>query len=192
MDAFAWIGQIVEALGKFIPRAIIIRATHGGVRWMFGSRIKGLKPGMHFYWPIITEIDILVTARQTLNLPVQVLMTKDKAQIVVGTLVVYRINDVIKAIGERNWDVECTVSDITQAAVVEVFSQHTFDELLQFIATGEMETKMTKSVRKKLRQFGVYVQRCAVTDFSTCRVYKVIGNEVGPAHHSMMAGLSLV
>lgn len=189
MEAFAWLGQIIESLGRIIPRLIIIRATHGGVKWKRGKFVKPMLSGIHVYWPLLTEVEVIITARQTLNLPTQVLMTADRQQIVVGTLVVYRVKDLVEAIGQRNWDVDCTVSDITQAAVVEVISRSKLDDLLSDVA-GAIEKKLTHTTRKRLRQFGVYVHRCAVTDFSTCKTFKLIGNETGPAHHSKLAGLA--
>lgn len=185
MEAFSWIADIVQAFGKLVPRLCIVTATKQGVKWRSGKDVRPMGPGLHWYWPLTTEISIIVTARQTLNLPTQVLMTSDRQQIVVGTLVVYRINDIVEAIGKRNWDVDTTVSDITQAAIVEVISKQKLNDLLTDIS-GSIEKKLTAACRKRLRQFGVYVQRCAVTDFSTCKVYKLIGNEVGPAHHPLM------
>lgn len=185
MEAFAWLGQLIEALGRFIPRLIIIRATHMGVRWRLGKNVSEMGPGMHVYWPLITECEVIVTARQTLNLPTQVLMTADRQQIVVGTVVVYRVKDVVEAIGERNWDVECTVSDITQAAIVEVITRSNLNDLLTDVSGG-IEKSLTKATRRRLRQYGVYVHRCAVTDFSTCKTYKIIGTEAGPGHLSRL------
>jgi regulator of protease activity HflC (stomatin/prohibitin superfamily) len=176
LEAFAWIGDIIQALGKFIPRLILIRATHRGIRWRRGHSVHAMDPGLHIYWPVITDVEQIVVARQTLNLPTQVLMTKDRHQIVVGCLIVYRIKDVILAVGERNFDVDSTVSDVTQAAIVEVCSGRTLSQLQDGIAS-DVEAALTKTTRKRLRQFGVFVQRCAVTDFSTCRTYKLITNE---------------
>jgi hypothetical protein len=44
---------------------LIIRATHGGVKWVRGKRIKALGPGLHIWWPLTTEVEVIVTARQT-------------------------------------------------------------------------------------------------------------------------------
>lgn len=184
MEAFAWLGQMIEALGRLIPRLVIIRATHMGVKWKYGNTITEMKPGCHFYWPLVTEIEVIVTARQTLNLPTQVLMTADRQQIVVGTVVVYRIKDIVQAIGERNWDHECTLSDITQAAIVEVVTRRNLTDLLTDPA-GHIEKQLTQTTRRRLRQFGVYVHRCAITDFSVCKTYKLIGNEAGPGHRPL-------
>lgn len=76
------------------------------------------------------------------------------------------------AIGARNWDCETTIADVTRAAISKVVNASTLDELAEGI-----ETRLTKECRRQLRQFGVYVHRTALTDFSTCRVYKVLGDK---------------
>ena len=109
-SAFAWLSQLIETFYRFIPHIIIIRATHAGVKWVRGKHIKPLMPGLHLYWPLTTEIEVLVTARQTLAIPDQVLTTKDGKKVTVKTLVVYKIRDVVQAIGKQNWDVDSTVN----------------------------------------------------------------------------------
>jgi hypothetical protein len=145
MEAFAWIGQIIETLGKFIPRLTIVKATMGGVKWRSGKTVKPMMPGLHVYWPIVTEIELIVTARQTLNLPTQVLMTKDRQKVVVGTVVVYRIKDIVQAIGEKNWDVDTTISDITKTAIVSEIAKLTLDELLAGVVDESVNNRLTKS-----------------------------------------------
>jgi len=172
--AFAWLGQIFEALLSFVPRILIVRATHGGVKWRHGSRVISMQAGLHVYWPLVTEIEIIVTARQTLALPKQVLTAKDNKKVVVGTVVVYKIRDVVQAIGRTNWDVDTTINDITQSAVVSVIAQHTLQELLEMVSADTLNDALTEATRKELRQFGVFVSRCKLTDFADCRVYKVV------------------
>jgi regulator of protease activity HflC (stomatin/prohibitin superfamily) len=112
-------------------------------------------------------------------LPIQVLTTKDQKKVVVGTVVVYKIKDVIHAIGRMNWDVDTTINDITQAAVTAVIAKHTFQEIMDMIGNDQFETTLTEAVRKKLRPFGVSVQRCKLVDFADCRVYKIVTNAEG-------------
>lgn len=166
--AFAWLSQIFEALLEFIPRRIIIRATEGGVKWSLWFAPKELKPGIRFYWPLISDIEILIVARQTINTPTQSLMTKDGKTVVAGGVVIYNINDVVQAIGKINWSPEDTAGDITQAAIVEVVSKWNCGELLANIS-GKVEAQLTDTCRKQLRQFGVYVSRAALVDFSTAQ-----------------------
>ena len=75
--AFAWLGQIFDAILSFVPRVLIVRATHGGVKWRHGSQVISMLSGLHVYWPLVTEIEIIVTARQTLSLPKQDEQKKD-------------------------------------------------------------------------------------------------------------------
>jgi regulator of protease activity HflC (stomatin/prohibitin superfamily) len=172
--AFAWLGQIFDAILRFVPRILIVRATHGGVKWRYGSDVYPLMPGLHVYWPLVTELEVIVTARQTLALLKQVLMTKDNKKVVVGIVVVYKIRDVVQAIGKTNWDVDTTINDITQAAVVSVIARHTLQELLDMVMTDALNDALTKATRRELRQFGVFVSRCKLTDFADCQVYKVV------------------
>lgn len=166
--AFAWLGQIFEAFLEFIPRRVIIRATEGGVKWSLWREPKEMKPGIRIYWPLISDIEVLIVARQTINTPTQSLMTKDGKTVVAGGVVVYNINDVVQAIGKLNWSPEDTAGDIAQAAIVEVVSRWDCSKLLANIS-GEVEEQLTETCRKQLRQFGVYVSRAALVDFSTVR-----------------------
>ncbi len=183
--AFGWLGQIFEALLQFIPRLAIIRNTHQAVKWKLGGRVVAIAKGRRtWYWPLVTDLETIVVARQTLNLATQCLMTKDQKQVVAGGFVVYQINDVVQAIGERNWDVESTVGDISMAAIVEEVMQQCLDDLLKEIAAGfagKFNERLTENCREQLLQFGVYVDRAGLTDFSTCRVYKVLGADIKAA-----------
>jgi regulator of protease activity HflC (stomatin/prohibitin superfamily) len=180
--AFGWLGQIFEAMLTLVPRITIVRNTHAAVKWKTKGRVVAIPGGRRtFYWPLLTEIEKIVVARQTINLATQCLMTKDQKQVVAGGYVVCHINDVIKAIGEKNWDVDSTVGDIVMGTILEVVMQHTLEELMDGIAdgkTGRFMQGLTDACNKDLRQFGVYVNRAGLTDFATCRVYKVLGSDL--------------
>jgi len=169
-----WLNDIIQALLQFFPRLAIVRATHGGIKWKWGYKVVEMKPGWRWYWPFTTEIEIVVVARQTLDLPPQALMTKDMKQVAVGGVVVYRISDVVQAIGERNWDVEGTLSAIAQAAIVEVVTKWTLSDLLEHVS-GEVEEELTEACRKQLRQFGVFVARTALNSCSQTTSINILG-----------------
>ena len=164
----------MEWLGKLIPRIIIVKATHAGVKYVCGSKVVKLNPGIHVYWPIVTDYELHPVARQSVNLPTQVIMTADKKPVVIGVVAVYTIHDVV-AVLAKNWDIDETVSDITQTAVVEVVSKATLDELISKIRT-DIKAQLTTTTRKLLKPYGLRISKCAVTDFSTCRVIKLVGD----------------
>jgi regulator of protease activity HflC (stomatin/prohibitin superfamily) len=180
--AFAWLGQIFEALLKFFPRVTIVRATHAGVKWRWGYKVLPMNPGLHVWWPLVTDIEVVPIARQTISLPVQVQTTKDGKKAVIGTIVVYRIYDIVSAIGKRNWDVDSTVNDISQGAIARVIATHTFDEIMQGMADGSIVKRLTHGVRRELRSFGIRVMQAKIVDLAECRVWKLVTNDNGHRH----------
>jgi regulator of protease activity HflC (stomatin/prohibitin superfamily) len=171
-SALSWIGDFVRWLARFVPRLIIVRSTHAGVRFKRGEIIESIAPGLRIYWPLVTEVEIIPVARQTHNLVTQSLVTSDNKKIVVSGVVVYKIKDVVATMA-RNWDVSDTISDITLVAIASIVTTHTYDYLLQNLTT-EVMSKLTKETRKKLRVYGVFVYWVAFTDFSECMVIKNI------------------
>jgi len=178
-SAFAWLGQIFDALLQFFPRRVIVRATHGGVKWKWRGEPVELKPGVRWYWPLLSEVEMHVVARQTINTRTQALVTKDDRQVAAGGVVVYSINDVVRAIGKLNWMPDDTVRDISQAAIVQVITSMTYAEIKEGLS-GKVQEALTLRCRKTLRQYGIYVHRAALTDFSPCRAMNLLGVQ-GPA-----------
>ncbi len=172
--AFSWLGQIFEAILLLVPRIVIVRATHGGVKWRNGSGVKIMKPGLHCYWPLVTEIELIAVARQTFTPQKQTLTTKDGTKVIVGTVVVCCIRDIEQAVGRINWDIGATINDITQAAVVSVIAKRTYREILDLIITGELNKFLKDAAQKDLHQFGVTVSQCKLIDFSDCRVIRLV------------------
>lgn len=174
--AFAWLGQIFEALLQFVPRRVIIRATEGGVKWSLWREPKEMKPGIRIYWPLISDIEVGTVARTSFNTPTQPLQTKDGKEVVAGGVVVYHINDVIQAWGKQNHDPANTAQDIVQAVIADVVSTHNHEYILTEMF-GKVEKEITAKARKQLRCFGVYVGRAGLAAFSTTRNQHMSGIE---------------
>lgn len=173
-NAFAWLGQIFDAILQFFPRRIIVRATHGGVKWRWRGEPVELKPGVRWYWPLLSDVETHVTARQTVNTRTQALVTKDDKQVSAGGVVIYSISDITQAIGKLNWMPDDTVGDIAQAAIVQVITSLTYQEIKDGVSE-KVEEALTLRCRKQLRQYGVYVHRAALTDFSPCNTFNLLG-----------------
>ena len=78
-----------------------------------------LGPGIHWYWPKTTEIEVLPVERQTLDLPVQTLWTADLQNVSVRAEVVFVIDDIRLAVC-KTFDFQQTIQDVAQLAVVSV------------------------------------------------------------------------
>jgi regulator of protease activity HflC (stomatin/prohibitin superfamily) len=174
VEAFAWFGELFEGMISVFPRVIIVRATHGGIKWVRGSKVVPLSPGWYIYWPLTTEYEVIPTGRQTHTPPKQTLTTRDGKSVSIGIVVVYRINDIHQAIGKNNWDVDATVNDVSQAAVTSVIASKTYEQLRQMVCDDVLNDELKTAAKKELSQFGVLVQQCKLTDETRCEVTKVI------------------
>jgi hypothetical protein len=72
MNAFAWLNDLMAWLGRWVPRIILVRASHEGVRFGMGGAVVRLSPGVHVYWPIVQEVQLVSLALRSLETSAQV------------------------------------------------------------------------------------------------------------------------
>lgn len=188
-EALAWVGQIAEWIGQFIPRWKHIDTTFGGVKFtgFFLPRrlrvkcggfdgemkIETLGPGLHWFWPATSTIDIYPTARQTDDLRSQTLVTTDGKSIVVSGMVVYEVVDVEKLL-TQNFKATQTISDISLTAVHDVCCQLSWQDLQADQRSGALDKKLLAETRKALAPYGVKVVKTMLTDLAPCRVLRLL------------------
>ena len=57
MSAFAWLNDLMQWAARWVPRVVLIRATHRGILFQRGGRTLELQPGLCWYWPLVSELD---------------------------------------------------------------------------------------------------------------------------------------
>ena len=127
-QAFGWIGEIFRAILKIIPWLVIVPATHGGVAFVRGHRVKEWKPGLQWYWPVVTTYKLMATVRQTQLIQSKVVMTKDLRTVTVGALVTYFVDDVVAALSKIA-DLPSDIMERTQGAILTEVSENTLEEI---------------------------------------------------------------
>lgn len=169
-----------DRLFIWLPRCELIRSTHGGVKWVGDlcdseaePKVVELKPGLHWYLPLTTEIETIVTARRPLEVPTMSLLTKDGTSIIVAAAVVFRINSVVKALAEKNWDVDSTLVDITQSVIFRAIRSRTFADLLE--DNEGLLDELAENTQAELRKFGVHIEKVLLKDFDKSKTYRVLG-----------------
>ncbi len=160
---------------NLIPQPLIVRKTHKGVRFVWGKNVKKIEPGFYFYWPFTTEIELYPVVRQTSRLPTQCLMDAEDHPVVVGAVLVYEIDDIIKALSEV-MDIDETIEDISLATIKGFI----VDKSLKGLSKRYMEIdkELTKSLRIKLKPYGVKVLNVYLSDCSGTKVIKHYGIQV--------------
>src|SRR5262245_20747297 len=92
--AFAWLNESFQMLAQFVPRVLVLDANMGAVKFVRGAKVVPLKPGLHLYWPLTTNVQSYPTARQADDLRSQSIVTKDGKTALVGGMIVYEVVDV--------------------------------------------------------------------------------------------------
>ena len=182
--AFGWIGEIFQSLLKLIPWLVIVPATHGGVAFVRGARIKEWHPGLHWYWPVVTSYRLMTTVRQTQMIQSRVVMTKDLRTVIVGALVTYFVNDVVAAVAKIA-DLPSDVIERSQGAIFAQVSENTVEEI-QANRRGFNED-LTERVSKALNGYGVQVLQAQLTEFAPCQAIAITGH-AAVGHHGLWTG----
>ena len=169
-QVFGWIGQIFQTLLKLLPWLMIVPATHGGVAFVHGHRIKVWKPGLHWYWPVATTFKLMATVRQTQMIQAKVAMTKDLKTVIVGAMVTYTVEDVVSAIAKIA-DLPSDIIERSQEAMFAVVGEHTLQEI-QSDRMG-LNARLTDLVCKTLDGYGVNVLQSQLTEFAPCRALAI-------------------
>jgi hypothetical protein len=133
-----------------------------------------LGPGIHWYWPKTTEVEVLPVERQTLDLPVQTLSTSDLQSVAIRAEVIYSIVDIRLAVC-KTFDFQQTIQDAAQLAVVEVVAPKSYEELSTAVRSSHIVDELTEVLRDELQSYGVGVQRAFLADFAKCTTIRVYG-----------------
>ena len=172
---FDTLANLIDSFGKLFPRIRLIDKQSGGVKFKTRGRVKILKPGLYFYWPILTELRAYPIVRQVLNLPYQTLMTSDLKSIVVAGVIVYEINDLEKY-GVENYDVLESITEMGCTAIRSVIVTKTLAEIQQN-NRNTIDNALTKSAKQQLEIFGLNVHYARLTDFSIAKILNLVGGE---------------
>jgi regulator of protease activity HflC (stomatin/prohibitin superfamily) len=174
MDAaFGWIGDFLRWIVCFLPHLALCRATHGGVKFVRGKKVRAIRPGLFFWWPLVTEYVIVPTVRHPVDLPAQTLTTSDGKRVLVSVTLVVEISDVVKALG-KTWDVDEMICDVGAASSIPVVCSRKWSELRREVE--EACEDLAKEARALLRPYGIRVVKGRFTDLAECMVIRHEGS----------------
>jgi|SRR6185436_3958121 len=187
-NAFAWIGQIADWVGQWIPRRVILDTTEGAVKYtgfllplrlrvFFGGyngqmRLTMCEPGIHWYWPATSTWVPYPTAKQTDRLETQTMETTDGKTFLVSGTLTYRVKDLSKLVPENHSPVTATI-DVAMTALHDVCCSMAWEALQNEQRRGTLKTKLKNAAQKDLEDIGVEVIRLKLNSLARCRVIKI-------------------
>jgi len=160
----------------YICKIVVVRTTHKGVVFKKGSEIRILNPGFHFYMPLISEVDIFPTVRQTTSLPPQAISSNDGEAIAARAVIVYEIKD-MKAAFAESWDIEDTIVDIGMVALRGVITTKPSDTIFnEQLALDDELTGILKAGQLS-RDYGVNILKAYFTNLAKTEVNSYLSED---------------
>lgn len=161
-----WLSKLCDILFVWCPRRFQVKATHGAVKFVRDKAVA-LGPGCHWYWPWTSTYIEIAVAEQTHNLPTQAIENNGAKPLAVSGVIVYKITDVLAALSYA-YEVEDTINDVGLTAIMEVVGVRGRAKLKDDLKKGALTRELTKMTRRRLKRYGVHVERCSLTDFTSC------------------------
>jgi len=155
MDAaLGWIGDLVRYFARLIPRLQLVRITERAVKF---RRAKALEvgPGLHWWWPVTTEMDVVPVVRQIVSLEQQLIQTHEGRTIVVDGVIVYSISDLYTFCVE-NHDAEENMAELAQAGLRKAVLSTSFEEIGS--GRAKFDNRLTAEAQRSLKGFGVEIE----------------------------------
>lgn len=171
-EALAWIGQIADWLGKFIPRWAILDTTEGAIKFVGGKKVVVCGPGVHVWWPVRTLFHAYPIARQTDRLETQTMESRDGKTFMVSATITYQVENLGLLVPMTHNAATATI-DIAMTAVHDVLCQFTWEELQAEQRLGKLKTKLRNAAQKDLTELGIKVLMLKTNSLARCRVIKV-------------------
>ena len=155
MDAaLGWIGDLIRYFARLVPRLQLVRITERAVKF---RRAKALEvgPGLHWWWPVTTEMDVYPVVRQVMSLAQQMIQTHEGKTIVVDGVLVYTVEDLYTFCVD-NHDAEENMAELAQAGMRKAVLSTSMEEIGS--GRAKFDNRLTTEAQKSLKGFGVAIE----------------------------------
>jgi regulator of protease activity HflC (stomatin/prohibitin superfamily) len=109
----------------------------------------------------------------TLTLPAQSLVTADGENIVVKSVIKYRIVDV-KTFCLELFDSVDAISDISQGIIKFLIMKNNWEQC----RGDEIDNEITKKIRASVKKYGVEIDQVTLTDIAKIRTIRLINESI--------------
>lgn len=171
-SALAWVGQIAEWFGQFIPRRVVLDTTEGAVKYVNGKDPQYCPPGKHWWWPWTTKWSQFPIVRQTVSIETQTLETSDAKTFIASATLTYSVDDLLQLLTTVH-DADTAVAEIASTVLGDILTSRTWTELTEEQRKGTIKTKLKNGAQNELNGYGVKVIRFKLNSLARCRVLKV-------------------
>jgi len=148
MESFRWLNDLLQWVGRWFPRLVLVRIGYHCVRFGPGGGVRVLTPGLHVYWPIIHEIQSVSMQLRSLEIAGQMHGSE-----CISVVVFYAVRDADKVVRTIQ-DVTSFLDDQIQAALTHAWSDVAPD--------GAIETQMATDLHHLFQPLGIHIASVSI------------------------------
>ena len=185
-------GRLLAALARLGRESGVTFTTvpegNRGLLYVDGRLTRELEPGTYGFWNAVSvvRVEVLETRRQTVEVPGQEILTKDKVTVRVNLSAVYEIANVATA-RKGAKDVNELLYRTLQIAVRQTLGKRTLEEVLA--EKWDIDETVLSEVRREMEVYGVRVGAVALKDIILPGDIRDILNQVVTAEKQAQANL---
>lgn len=158
-NAMVWLNDLMVWLGRWIPRLLLIPATHIGIRFGPSGGARAVGPGLVVYWPISHSVLQIPVTTQSMQLASQMVSSTVSGgvvpQVVICAVAVqYRVVDAVKA-ATKALHFHALVDNRTSASIAKY--SHLKEDVTVWMDTA------AKYLRSELKEYGIELERLDLT-----------------------------
>jgi regulator of protease activity HflC (stomatin/prohibitin superfamily) len=184
--------ELVPAVAKLGREALasfqVVDEGKRGLLYLDGRFVRELPPGAYGFWTALSapRVDVVEMRLQTLEVPGQEILTKDKVTVRVNVWAVFEVTDPALARATVK-DVEQHLYRTLQIAVRQTLATRTLEEVLA--EKVDIDASVSATVRRELEAYGVRVGEIALKDIILPGDIRDILNQVVTAEKQAQANL---
>jgi regulator of protease activity HflC (stomatin/prohibitin superfamily) len=170
---------LVDFLIRNLARMWPVRRVNpwNGAMLVRGGKMRGaLEPGLHWCWPFLDEVFLVISTEQAIDLPAGTAITTDGVSFAYSANLTYKVTD-----APRNWSTvynpDASIRNLAFGILSRSLAAHTWDELRE--RRTSIEAAALAAIGAEVSAWGVATTRLQVTDLTTVRALKLFGD--GPA-----------
>lgn len=172
---FSWIPAVLLWLLSWLPHAARLPVHEGGVK-ISGKKVREIKPGWYWWVPRFTETFSDNVKRKVVDLPEQLLTTKDECRVRAGGIMIYHITNIERWLVE-NETPEHGVQVQASRVLREWVKDRAFADVQAFKPDKRSTDELTRMAQGELgTDFGVRIEQLALASFAE--------TEATDLHHS--------
>ena len=164
-----WLLQILEKVFCAVPRWTFVEPDEAGIRVTFGKRVKDLVPGWYWYCPLFQNVRNVNVVSQVIDLPEQILTSKDGKTVYISGGIVYSIRHPRKAILNVQ-DYDEAIQVIGMRYITQYVMEHDFEECKRI---AEVCKGILEDVRRHGFKWGMEVEDAFLTDMAEGKVVRI-------------------